>query len=846
MNDSTCRTDFIGSLIFHAALIGVLFAAGSAAPRPITERTELPEEKALVENSAKSADEEAADATAAKAQPESAASPAQETAPASGEPARTAKATSKALVGAEAKQSVAMAIPEDAPASVKSEIAAALTSAIEAAMVAAPDASRAQMELAAAENVAGQLRAEVSDAFGASAAKDFSRRAFDSALRNLETSVAAELGPKARDMIAAAGAEMAADDSAAAPKRGAEIAIHDKETFQKTLDAEAKRVMAEIAPGLLAETAAGIVKGKLNEQKVSEDEAAMKQLRENVVKGVVENAAGRGFNTGAAWKPSNELILPGTRKNKLDEPLTAKLAEVAEKQAAMIREALPRLAAEAAKAAKWNESFNVSEETKSKITTLHRLETHMANLKAGRGGAADSSLASSLAALLKDAGGGTGSDGNATAYQTLDGHGGSGRNFKEDEYQRLLARLTGRPVGAGAEADLHRVAGEPVNTAAQAASSAAPERIVSLVEPTVAAPAADEPIAPPPFPSATNTAAPYAAQRPTVDGDLSDWNLKAPRAEVRLLENNTTLASGPDVFLQWRAEGLYFAYRLADTGGVQISSGAPYHGDCIELFVDPANSRAPRIRDSNSARQFFFMPFGYKGDPTRTFEKSGAVQPTGKDLATLNRDRTVSFCTAKPEAGGYAVEGFLSIQAMQRRLAPGVYLGFDVSVSPDFDFKNQMQWAAAKSLGNWDRPSTWGDLLLLGTNARATFRGANGTERRVAVAGESLILEVADADMNLDAAARETVAVKLARADGAGAQVLLLTETGADTGIFQGPALLQSGAADRAGAIAVSGGDAVVLTYIDTVNASGARNKPATARLEIGWPVMRFGTHAAR
>ena len=243
------------------------------------------------------------------------------------------------------------------------------------------------------------------------------------------------------------------------------------------------------------------------------------------------------------------------------------------------------------------------------------------------------------------------------------------------------------------------------------------------------------------------------------------------------------------------------------------------------------------------------MPFGYGDDPTRTFHRigSGVSVPTGMDLATLDRDRTISFSAAKQVEGGYTVEGFLSIEALKRRLAPGIYLGFDISISPDFDFLRQMQWATSKFFGSWHRPNTWGDLLLVGTTARLLFLRTNGEVATAAAAGETLIVQVDDPDMNLDTGSRETVAVKVALADDSGAQVLLLKETGVDTGVFQGPcALIGPGMEVSAGAVAVRGGQAVQLTYIDAVTGAGQRNHTVVKPLNIGWPVLRLVVRTPR
>jgi len=860
MNSSTIRTDFAGSLICHAAVIGVLFAVGSAtAPQLSVKPTALADEKAIVENPAKSSKETADAADAAKPQPADATPPAPETAPTPAEPVRTAAETTKALVGAEAKQSVAATVPANAPESVKAQLAAALEAALAEALqtVSMNDGtplSRAEIEMATAENVAGQLRTEVTAAYAESAAKEFSKRALEDAQRKLEEAAAAELGPAAREMIAGAGAEMAGAEPTQSPQRAADLAIHDKDPFQKTLESEARKALASVAPAELANSAAEIVSRKLAAQGVPAEGAGLDTLRASIASAVAAMAGGRSFNTGAVWKPSSELVLPGTKKNKPDEALAAKLAEVGEKQTALMREKLPQLAAAAARAAKWNESFGVTKETEAKIETIHRLETHMANLKAGRGGAAEASLASSLAALLGGGGSSSGGNGGDPNMRVLDGDarfGRGGRNFNEAAFRELVARIDGRPAGAGGT-DLQQVAGEAREAAGGTAAAPPAQRIVAFAAPPAAeieaAPAA---LPAPPFASIIFTAARHAARPPQVDGDLSEWDLAAPHAAVRTLFDNSHLATGPDVYFQWRAEGLYFAYRLADTGGIQVSSGAPYHGDCFELFLDSTNSRAKSMRESNSAAQYFFMPFGWRGDATRTFEKGGGVSlPTGRDLPALNASRKTSFCTGKQGPGGYAVEGFLSLDALRRRLAPGVWLGLDVSVSPDFEFPNQMQWAAAKSLGNWDRPNTWGDLLLLGSRARVGWRAAKGEApvRHAAALNETLIVEVSDADMNLDTATAESVAVKITRngADDA-AQVLLLHETGPDTGIFQSRVLLASyAAADAPGTLRAQSGDRLTLTYIDAMDAAAARNQPRTAALEVGWPVLRINRQAAR
>jgi len=124
------------------------------------------------------------------------------------------------------------------------------------------------------------------------------------------------LGPKMRELITTDGAAMAGDDSAQAPRHAAELAKNDERAFHAALDKEARRVLGEVAAPLLGASAAAAIEKKLAEKGVSPDAATMAKLSQNVGEGVAANAVGRGFNTHEVWKPSKELILPGTSNEK--------------------------------------------------------------------------------------------------------------------------------------------------------------------------------------------------------------------------------------------------------------------------------------------------------------------------------------------------------------------------------------------------------------------------------------------------------------------------------------------------------------------------------------------------
>ncbi len=792
---------------------------------------------------------------------------AKELAPETAPVPQTAGAMATALVSAETRSSIATAIPQDAPEAIKTALGAAVeravTHAVEMNGEAPRDAAARQaLEVAAVKEIVAQLRAEVQGDFVA-AASVLPGRVLDATVRSLEGKSAETLGANLRDGILAAGRELQPENPEAAEAVAGMLAGWNptKEHFEKNAPAATAKVLDAKLPGFVAEKSAELAKAKAIEVGLAPEmaDAIGKATGERATTAFPALRAKRGFDAARSFRAANELAKNKAKHTTDAAAVAAKAAALRERNLAAIGEILPGLADAAMADAKPDSGLDIKGDLKAKMKALRMIETHLETLASGRGQAGKGSIGSSLAALLAGAGGGAGAaSDDALNFKVVAAENKGQRDsglFNEKAYAQLLARLGGREPGAGSTPDLQRVAGDGAHSAAPVAASVAPASlIVAPRETAEVAPLAETTpakLAAPPFPSVAFTAAPYAATAPVVDGDLADWPLTGPRDEARTLADNTRLASGPDVFFQWRAEGLYFAYRLADAGGIQQSSGKPYHGDCFELFIDTLNSRAKHSRDSNCAHQYYFMPFGFAGDATRTFERAGgkAAMPAGQTLAALNVSRAVSFSAARKEDGGYTVEGFLSIEAMRQRLAPGTYLGMDLSVSPDFEFPNQIQWATAKSLGNWERPASWGDLLLLGTGARLSFREINvgGAARTVGALNETLLAEVADADMNLDRTQAETVAVRFARPGESQAQVLLLTETGPDTGVFRAPVrLVGADEPARAGLLPARGGDRFEMTYIDAVNATGERNQPRATTLDVGWPVMRAAQLSAK
>ena len=92
------------------------------------------------------------------------------------------------------------------------------------------------------------------------------------------------------------------------------------------------------------------------------------------------------------------------------------------------------------------------------------------------------------------------------------------------------------------------------------------------------------------------------------------------------------------------------------------------------------------------------------------------------------------------------------------------------------------------------------------------------------VPGDDLAISVSDADLNTDALVAETIDVEVVNAVTGENETITLTETGVDTGIFEGTVATTFGTAagtDDDGTFNTQSGDTVTVTYVDDLTATG-------------------------
>ncbi len=197
----------------------------------------------------------------------------------------------------------------------------------------------------------------------------------------------------------------------------------------------------------------------------------------------------------------------------------------------------------------------------------------------------------------------------------------------------------------------------------------------------------------------------------------------------------------------------------------------------------------------------------------------------------------------------YTVECFLSRRALVKpRLVPGRYIALNFSLNRDDTSDGPgWQWSASQKLQTWRRPDTWGDLLLLGSDAKLAFVEPSGTAEeaepmKVTVPGSSVGLRVTDVDMNLNTLRVDRILSRVEAAHSRASVLAVLSETGPNTGVFEGSIDTQPFFLPPAeNVLNVRSGEKLELVYTDARTEYGETNRERRASLPVGWPVLKLG-----
>ncbi|MBW3556482.1 MAG: hypothetical protein KY454_06030, partial [Actinobacteria bacterium] len=310
------------------------------------------------------------------------------------------------------------------------------------------------------------------------------------------------------------------------------------------------------------------------------------------------------------------------------------------------------------------------------------------------------------------------------------------------------------------------------------------------------------------------------------DADLNTSATERQSATVNL--KSTSDGNGIQIVLQETANdsGVFsgtVGFNLVASDGVARSLKVAA-GDAVTLTYTDAS---PSATVTDTARMF-------TDDATGSFDKARYSVADTATLAVTDVDRNLDATTAetisvnlKSESDGTGVDVVLTETAADSGLFSGT-ARFTTGSSSGTTLKV----AAGNTL-----TLTYSEPLFAGTTATRTATAVMNRDGTTAFTAtvyslmDAATARVTDTDLNTSAATRETVAVNVKSTSDTSGISVTLTETGLDTGVFEGTTRFTSGPS-TANELKTASGDTLTVTYAEVTTFSGTpATRTATARM---------------
>lgn len=206
-------------------------------------------------------------------------------------------------------------------------------------------------------------------------------------------------------------------------------------------------------------------------------------------------------------------------------------------------------------------------------------------------------------------------------------------------------------------------------------------------------------------------------------------------------------------------------------------------------------------------------------------------------------DKGIQYAS-KNIPGAYQIEIFIPQAVLHGpKFEAGKYLGFQIAFN-SVKGNTGAAWAL-RVHHSWERPDTWGDVLLLGSDADITCVKDDAGEKPldIIVPGESLRVKIHDPDMNIDPRFKDQIVCQ-AIGSGGVASMLVLGETEADSGIFIGGVDTNSAYIGfQDGKLPIEPGQSVRVLYLDQRRDYGEARKKVEHSIPVSWPTLRLSKH---
>lgn len=324
-----------------------------------------------------------------------------------------------------------------------------------------------------------------------------------------------------------------------------------------------------------------------------------------------------------------------------------------------------------------------------------------------------------------------------------------------------------------------------------------------------------------------------------IDGDLSDWK-DIPRMELDPVKKSASpvpkLNPPPahqTAYVAYTRSELLIAVDVVDLSGA-LENHRPvkafWENDAIEVYLDALNTKS-KSRGEAHVHQFFAFPFGHKDDPTTPCYESRML--SGQPWTRVPYKPDQMKRAGKKTAKGWTLELLIPLKEIRKGiLQPGRTLGYNLQI--DTGTGVYYYWTAAKRVRPSMGPITWGDLQLLGSDAKIELLDEGGEKIATnVVPGQPVRVRVIDPDMNLKDDDREKISVTLRTPTGE-SETLILEEEKDRPGSFLGSIATElSIGTSNPKVLEVLEGETVTAEYVDQVRAYGERNVPVKTTFTV-------------
>lgn len=348
-------------------------------------------------------------------------------------------------------------------------------------------------------------------------------------------------------------------------------------------------------------------------------------------------------------------------------------------------------------------------------------------------------------------------------------------------------------------------------------------------------------------------AIPYLKNKPVVDGKSNDWHL-----DKSWVKNDKRIAMG------WRSDGFYFFATIRDRTEKFESTNASdmfatwWRFDCVELWVDMQNSKSD---DTNKfdCQQFTFWPAltNIRSEPElyEVLWGKRAKNTVFKDrkIQVKNDSQNVIASIEHPDHRGYDIEVFIPCENLLNKdfFKGGQVAGFLYIINHgNLVEDSSLEFYKEGFDGYSSHPSSWGNIQLLGTDAKIEQIDFDKKviKEKIIEASTNLTLQVTDQDSNQDPNIIDKVTVRVKnennfdgiKSEDTDWEDIKFTETGKNTGVFTGTITLTvAPSKPDDNAICAQPGDILHAYYNDHIQIAGEYDEKTHLTIKVVAPIIK-------